>query len=268
MTVRRRQLLAVLAFVALLLGAGCLGYVTGGGEIDDSTLDREPAEPYEFGSDRDGLLIVTQESEYRAVYDVDGREQVRLYQETGYGTEEPIELHALRVRYADGEVVNGSTFRAHGGEVERTPDEVWVRFPDDLEVEKLAFTAPSTPKRFVATVPVEGSLEVALPPERRVDFFLFGNVAPGGYETEVRGDTQHVVWEEFSGDRVIVQFYLQRDLWIFAAAFAIAAVIAVAGVSYYRRRIERLEAQRKEMGLDVEEELEEHDDDGPPPGLR
>lgn len=268
MTVRRRKLLAALALVGLLLGAGCLGYVTGGGEIDDATLDREPAVAYDFDTGVDGRLTVTEASEYRAVYDVEGREQVRLFRETGYGTEEPIELHAFRVRYADGEVVNGSTFRAHGGEVEQTTDEVWVRFPEDREAEKLGFTAPSTPKRFVARVPVEGSLEVVLPPDRRVDFFLFGNVAPGGYETEVDGDTQRIVWEEFEGDRVIVQFYLERDLAIFAVAFVIAVVIAVAGVYHYRRRIERLAERRREMGLDVEEDPDEHDDRDPPPGLR
>lgn len=268
MTIRRRQFLAVLALVALTLGAGCLGYITGGGEIDDATLDREPAEPYAFDTERDGLLVVTTEAEYRAVYNVSDREEVRLFRETGYGTEEPIELHALRVRYADGEVVNGSTFRSHGGEVEQTTDEVWVRFPADRDVVQLAFTAPSTPKRLVARIPVEGSIEVVLPPDRRVDFFLFGNVAPGGYETEVRGDRQHVVWDDFTGNQIIVQFYLQRDLGIFAVAFVVAAAIAVAGVYYYRRRIERLEEQRKEMGLDVEEEIDEYDDEDPPPGLR
>lgn len=268
MTSRRRLLLAVVALAALTLGAGCLGYVTGGGEVDDATLDREPAEPYAFDTDRDAHLVVTSEANYRAVYNVSQRDELRLYRETGYGTEEPIDLRAFRVQYADGEVVNGSAFRSHGGEVERTTDEVWVRFPADRDADAVAFTASSTPKRFVTRVPVDGSVEVVLPPDRRMDFFLFGNVVPGGYETEISGEQQHIVWDEFSGDRVIVQFYLERDLVIFAAAFAVAAVIAMAGFYYYRRRIERLERQRKEMGLDVEEEIDEYDDDEPPPGLR
>ena len=269
MTVRRRLLLAVVVVVLLALSAGCLAYVTGGGEVDDETLDREPAEPYEFDVDRDGYLVVTTESNYRAVYNVTDRGEVRLHRETGYGTEEPIDLHALRVQYAGGEVVNGSTFRAHGGEVEQTTDEIWVRFPDDREADKLAFTASSTPKRFVAKIPVEGTLEVILPPDRRMDFFLFGNVAPRGYETEIRGDRQHIVWEDFTGATVVVQFYLQRDLWIFAAGLGVAVVIAVVGLLHYRRRIEELTQRRKEMGLDVEEEVDEYDDDDePPPGLR
>lgn len=270
MTVRRRLALAVLVLVLLTVSGGCLAYLTGGGEVDDETLDREPAEPYDFDTDLDGYLIVTTEANYRAVYNVTNREEVRLHRETGYGTEEPIDMHAFRVQYADGEIVNGSTFRTHGGEVEQTPDEIWVRFPDDREASTMAFTASSTPKRFVAQVPVEGSLEVVLPPDRRMDFFLFGNVAPRGYETEIHGDTQHIVWEDFTGSSVIVQFYLQRDLYIFAGGSTLALLIAIVGLYYYRQRIEKLARRRREMGLDLGEELDEYDDDDdePPPGLR
>lgn len=270
MTVRRRLVLAVVVLVFLTLGAGCLGYLTGGGDVDNETLDREPAAAYDFDTDRDGYLIVTTESNFRAVYNVTGREEVRLFQETGYGTEEPINFHAFRVQYADGTVVNGSTFRAQGGDVEQTTDEVWIRFPEDREPDRIAFTAESIPKRFVTRVPVEGTVEVVLPPDRRSEFFLVGNVAPRGYETEIHGDQQHIIWNDFTSDRVIVQFYLQRDLQIFGVALAVAAVIAIGGVYYYRRRIEELEARRKSMGLDVEEEIDEYDDDddNPPPGLR
>lgn len=263
----RRLLLVAVAVTGLVATAGCLGYVTGGGEIDDATLDREPSAEYNWDTDRDVYVEICTDATFLGVYDVSDADELRLYRETGYGTEEPLDLRAFRYQYPNGTVITGSEFRARGGEIEQTTDEVWVRFPADGELSegKIAFQASSTPKRFVLPVYVTGSHEVVLPPDREATFPVFGNVAPRGYEVEQRGDRQHVVWEEVDGGSLLVQFYLERDLYIFAVIVLIATTIGLGGALYYKRKLERLREEREEMGLDVDGD---DDSDDPPPGMR
>lgn len=263
----RRLVLATLALAALAASAGCLGYVTGGGEIGDATLDEEPPEPYEWDVDRDAYIVVRTDATFQAVYRVDGRESVRLYRSTGYGTEEPPDLESFRYRYPNGTVITGSEFRDRGGEIEQTTDEIHVRFPPEMREGRFAFRASSIPKRFTLPVYVEGSYEVVLPPDRRIDFPVFGTAAPRGYETVVRGDRQHVRWEEVTSGTILVQFYLQRDLYIFAVVVVVATLIGTGGALYYRRQLRRLQETREELGLDVEVEDDDEFDDDPPPGM-
>lgn len=246
----RRLLLAAATLALLVLGAGCLGYVTGGGEISDERLDRAPAEPYVWDSERDAHITVRADAEFQAVYRVEEGDRLKLYRPTGYGTEDPLKVESVRFRYENGTEVNGSEFEDHGGKIEQTTDEVWISPPGDG---KVAITAGSTPKRFTLPVYVEGSYEVVLPEDRRVDFFLFGKISPRGYETTVDENGRvHVTWDEVGGESILVQFYIQRDLHIFAAAVAVLAGIGMFGLYYYRRQIDRLHEARVEMGLDVE----------------
>jgi len=113
---------------------------------------------------------------------------------------------------------------------------------------------------------VEGSYELVLPADRRVDFFLFGNVAPAATEREQVDGRTVLRWEEVTGRTLVVQYYLQRDLFVFGAVAAAGLVVGVGGVLYYRRLIERLRRQREELGLDVDTGDDEFGDD-PPPGM-
>lgn len=262
----RRLLLAVLAVATLAVTAGCLGYVTGGGEIEDATLDEEPPEAYNWDSDRDAYIQIRTDASFQAVYNVSAQDELRLYRETGYGTEDPLDLRAFRYQYPNGTVITGSEFRERGGEIEQTTDEVWVRFPDEMSEGKVALQASSTPKRFVLPVYVSGSYEVVLPENRQATFPVFGTVAPRGGEVEQRGDRQHVVWDEVESGTILVQFYLERDLYIFAVVVLVATVVGLGGALLYKRKLERLKAERQEMGLDVD--IDDDDSDDPPPGMR
>jgi len=267
----RRFVLAALAVVLLAASAGCLGYVTGGGDVSNETLDAEPAEPYDWDSDRDAYIEIRTDATFTAVYNVSSEEELRFYRETGYGTEEPLDLEAFRYQYPDGTVVNGSEFRARGGEIEQTTDEIWVRFPEDARAAdgnatgKVAIQGPNTPKRFILPVYVDGSYEVVLPPDRQATFPVFGNVAPRGGEVVSEGNRQHVRWDEVTGGTILVQFYLERDLYVFAVVVVVATGIGLGGALYYKRRLDELREERREMGLDVEVD---DDSDDPPPGLR
>ncbi|WP_253738494.1 DUF5803 family protein [Halohasta salina] len=252
----RRLGLAVGLVALLAVSAGCLGYITGGGEISDERLDREPAEPYDWETDRDGRLTLHTADEVQAVYRVNASQELRLYTPAGLGREEPLEISAVRFRYADnGTVITGTEIREHGGEIDQTTDEVDLTVPDAEG--QLAVSAPVTPRRLTLPVYVEGSYEVVLPPDYRMDFFLFSNAAPRGAETEVVDNRVHVRWDEVTNGPILVQYYLERDLYVFGGAVVLLSVIAAGGLYYYRRQIDRLHDVRVRMGLDTEEDDEE-----------
>ena len=262
----RRLLVAAAAVALLSLTAGCFG----GGSIPTEQLNQEPSEPYAWNASEDVHITVTQNANFRGVYELN-ESTIDLYRRDGFGGQNPLDVSAVRYRYPNGTVINGTAIENRGGEIRRTRDAVSVTVPPGAASGgELAFTASSTPKRFSLPVYVEGSYEVVLPPDRRVDFPLFGAVSPGGATTEIDSNGQvHIRWNEVTSRSIVVQFYLQRDLTIFGGIVAVLAVIGVGGLFYYRRQIEALQAQREELGLDVEQE--DDDDDfgrGPPPGMK
>jgi len=251
----RRLGLAVGLVALLALTAGCLGYITGGGEISDERLDSEPTEPYDWETDRDGRLTLHTADEVQAVYQVNASQELRLYTPAGLGREEPLEVSALRFRYADnGTVISGTEIRERGGTVDQTTDEVDLTVPDAEG--QLAFSAPVTPRRLTLPIYVDGSYEVVLPPDYRMDFFLFSNAVPRGAETEIIDNRVHVRWDEVSGETILVQYYLERDLYVFGGAIGLLSLIAAGGLYYYRRQIDRLHDVRVQMGLGSDDEEE------------
>ena len=257
----RRHLLAAGCLALLALTAGCFGP----GAISSEQLDREPAEPYQWDTERDVHIAVQTNSAFRAVYNVSGSgESIELFRRDGFGGRNPLDVRAVRYRYPNGTVITGSELEARGGGIDRSRETVTVTFPGD-EGGKLAFTAGATPKRFSLPVFVEGSYEVVLPPNRRVDIPVFGSVSPRGSTAEVVDGQTHIRWEEVTSRGVTVQYYLQRDIPIFGAIAAVSLVIGLGGAYYYKRQIDQLREMREEMGLDVDVEEQ---DDGPPPGMR
>jgi hypothetical protein len=246
----RRLGLAVLAVLTLTVTAGCLDYVTGGGEISDDVLDAEPAAAYDWETDRNVSLTLDTGSELQAVYNVSAGQRLRLYQPTSIGQEGPLDISAVRFRYENGTVISGTELRARG-EIDQTPDEVYVTTPADG---RLAFTAGATPRRLTLPVYIDGSYEVLLPEGSRMDFFLFSNTVPAGATTERVDNRVRVTWENVESSSILVQYYKQNDLTIFGAIIGILSAIAVGGLYYYRRQIDRLHETRVEMGLDDEDD--------------
>lgn len=257
----------LLVALALLVGlSGCAGLL-GGGEVSEERLDEPPAEPYAWNASVDAHITVTENATFRAVYRTNESE-MELYRRDGFGGRNAIPVRSLRYRYPNGTVITGSEFVARGGGVSRSRDEVTVTMPDDVPPNatgQLAFSSESTPKRFSLPTFVTGSYEVVLPEGRRIGFPLFGRAAPPGHETTRDADGRvHVRWDRVESDAVSVRFYLQRDLAIFGGIAAGLVLLGVGGALYYRRRIEALRRRREELGLDVEVEDDDLDDDGPP----
>ncbi|WP_137198814.1 DUF5803 family protein [Halalkalirubrum salinum] len=258
MSPNRRLVLATLVVALLAVSAGCLGWATGGGEVSREAIDREPAEPYNWDTDRDAHITV-QGSSFQAVYQVNASDELRLYRPEEWGTEGPLDISAVRYRYENGTVLNGTEIEAHGGEFEQTTDEVFVTVPDSDG--QLGITASAVPRRFSIPAYVEGSYEVVLPEGHSLDFFLFSNVVPRNYEQEEIDGQLHLYWEDVSGGSITVQSYRERDLLIFGGAVVLLTAIAIVGLSYYRRKIDELHDIRVSMGLKVNEDDEEDDED-------
>lgn len=259
---RRGRLLALAAVVGMLALSGCLGFF-GDDSVPAERLDEEPAgDGYAWNESADVHLTVRADSTFQGVYRMNDTE-VTLYRNDGLGGQNPLDVRAVRYQYPNGTVIDGSTLAERGG-IEETRDEVTITVP--REGGKLAFTASSTPKRFSLPTYVEGSYEVVLPPDRRASAPVFSRVSPGGSETTVDDRNRvHIAWEEVTADRVLVQFYLQRDLTLFGGLVAVFGAVALVGLAYFRRKIQELREQREELGLDVDVD----DDSGrdPPPGM-
>jgi len=248
----------------LLVGAALVGLlaVTAGcsvGPFADDITDEELNEDAEYDWEPNATVTITvEDAEYQAVYDVSDQSQLTVYQQ-GFAGNEPVDVRAVQFRYENGTFVNGSEL-----DVEKQGGETVIDLP--AENGTVAYTADTRPKEFGSPVLVEGSHEVILPPNHQTGNFLFSHVSPGNPEKEVVDDRVHLRWEEPEGN-VFVRYYLDRDIYIFGGIVAVLGVVMVAGLIYYLRQIRELERRREEMGLNVETEDDEFDDD-PPPGMR
>jgi hypothetical protein len=262
----RRLLLAAGCLALLAVTSGCLGIGTG--PVSADRLDSEPAEPYEWETNRTAHVTIQENTQFQTVMETNSS-TIELYRRDGFGGTNPLSVQSVRYRYPNGTVITGSEIQNRSGEVRQTRDETIVALPDGAPPSggALAFTSGGTPKRFTLPTYVEGTYEVVLPPDRRLDFPIFGQVSPGNYETERDAQGRvHVVWAEpVTADTVSIRFYLQRDLYIFGGIVALVGAVGGGGLFYYRRQIDRLRQQRLEMGIDVEID---DDDEGPPPGMR
>lgn len=254
-----RLIVATVAVALLAVTAGCFG----GGGISDEELDQEA--DYDWETEEDVVIDVydaggfISDAEYKAVYNVTGRDRLVLYQ-PAITTDNPVRIRAVQYRDGDGTVVNGSDLDVRYGD-----DSTVVNLPDDGEGQ-LAFTASTGSKQLSQPAYVEGSYRVILPPGYEANDFLIGHISPrSGESREIDGRT-HIVWENVSSS-VSVQFYHERNQYIFWGLVGALSVVALGGYFYYNRQIREIQEKREEYGLNLDES-DDFDDDEPPPGLR
>ena len=251
-----RHVRCLLAVFVLVVLAGCLGF---GGSTTEAGLAQN--QTYDWDTDRD-VTIDLNESEYRAVYDIENQSQIRIYQSTRYGTEHPIGIRSIQFRHPNDTVVNDSAMG-----VSESRSSVTVSFP--AEEGQFAFTASKRSKQFNLPTFIEGSYEISVPEGFRVDNIVLSTVRPRGYETELVGDRVKIRWDSVTSRSVTVNYYLPRDLYLFSGLIVVVALGGALGASYVWLQIKQLRKRRMELGLDVESEGGFDDErEGPPPGMR
>lgn len=266
----RRLLLAFAALVLLAATSGCLG-LFGSNDVPAERLDSQPPVEggYAWDSNATVHIEILESTKFTAVYELN-QSEIELYRRDGVGGRNPLSVESVRYRYPNGTVINGSEIRNRGGAVQQNRDVTTVVLPNGTSGGHLAFASGGSPKRFSLPTYVQGSYEIVLPPDRSIDAPIIGQANPNGYERLTTDDGRSLLrWQSIgeNADTVSVQFFLERDLYVFGGVFALFALIGIGGLLYYRQKIEALREQREEMGLNVDTDGDEFDDD-PPPGMR
>lgn len=255
-----RHVLAAALVVALVGTGGCTS-LFGPGQPDPSQLAANAT--YDWDTEATTTFNITR-SQYTAVVDVENRSWVVVYQRDELGTDQPIQLRALKFRYPNGTVVNST----HGNLTARNQGQrTNITLPAEGGTVAFSASRPNA-KRFSTPVFVEGSHAVVLPPRARVGIPLLSQVSPPRDSVNVTDNRMTVRWNEVQRGPVVVRYYLQRDILLFGGIGSILALVGIGGALYYLRQIRVLERKREEIGLDVETGDDDFDDDGPPPGMR
>lgn len=247
-----RVLLAIGCAIFLVGLAGCTSF---GDVTSEAALLEERT--YDWETEADATIDLGG-SEYEAVFTIENRSAIRIASQTRYGTEDPIAIRSVQFRYPNDTVVNATEIG-----VSETRSAVTLDLP--AENGQLAYTASKRSKQFSTPVLVEGSWEVIVPEGHRVDNMILSTVRPGGYDTEVVNDRVHITWASVTSSSITVEYYLARDLYLFAGLIVVAVIAGSIGIAYVYRQIQELRRQREEMGLDVD--VDDEFGKRPPPGM-
>lgn len=225
---RRRA--AILVVLLLAVVAGCAG------GVDPERLNETAT--YEWETETTAKVNITG-GDYNAVYRVDDNESLEIYRLDDLDNERSVPVEALRFRYSNGTVVGPEALT-----VEEENARVVVTPPGEG---RIAYTGPTRPKHFSTPALVAGTYDVVLPSGMDIGVPVLGSISPGG-ATRTVGDEgrTHLRWSDLDrGQNIELQYYLKRDLYIFGGLIGGLALLAAAGVVYFRYRLREL-ARRRE----------------------
>lgn len=254
----RRHVLGVTALLTVVLLAGCS---LGPSEVSENKLSQNAS--YNWDVNATATFNISRSS-YATIVNVTNSSELDVWRRDAIEGENPVNLRSLKFRYRNGTVVNAT--EANLTATQRNEKTV-ISLPADEGL--VAYTGNRANKQFGTPSFTEGSYEFILPPGARIGIPLLSQANPGGWQTTVENNRMTVRWDNVSSGGVNVRYYLQRDILIFGSLALLLVVAGVGGTLYYRRQLQDLESQRKELGLDVENEDDDDiGDDGPPPGMR
>ena len=238
-----RRLLAAAALVLLVASAGCASLLPGSGEVDRQALAENAT--YDWDTAADVTINVTG-GYYHAVYRIDGDRTVALSQFERFNERVPLDPSAVKFRYPNGTVVGASDVT-----VDRNESYTVVTAPDGEG--RLAYRVPIQGKEVYVATAASGSYEVILPPRTDVQYPLLGRVTPDGYERSAEDGRVHLRWDELTDDRLVVQFYLVRDLWIFGGLALVGALLATVGLTYFWIQLREIKERREIVDVENQE---------------
>ncbi len=236
-----RRTLGLLALCVLVLTSGCAALGPGG--VSESDLSEEV--DHDWNTTANATFDLEKDS-YKAVYRLEDTESVELYRPRRVRNREPVDPKGLSFRYRNGTVVNLTT-----ADVERSNGATVVTPP--VPNGSIGFAASRPSKRLNVPTNVEGSYEVVLPENGRVQYPLLGRVNPDADDRFVGEDDRvHLRWDDPGRDSLAVEYYLVRDLLLLVGVVALAVLVIGGGGAYYFLVIRRLRRRRDEVALDVE----------------
>lgn len=235
-----KRLLVVAAVATLALTAGCLGP----GTIDEAALD-EPAD-YDWNTSTAGSVTI-EDDQYRAVLTLENRTNVSLFGPDEFGGRAALPVRAVQYRHPNGTHLNASDLT-----VAERDDRTVIEVPEPGG--HVAYTASVNANSLYLPVAVNGSHAVTLPEGTDFQAPIVGRARPSGFEREVTDGQVTIVWENPTAELITVDYYSERNLYIFGGVLALGVLIAGLGVAYYRRQLRTLSAKRASMGPE---------DDGP-----
>lgn len=239
-----RRLVALGTLILLAVLAGCMGPL-GGGSIDTSAADESV--DYDWNTTANTTLTV-ESGRVLAVYTIENRSTIEAYDYQRLNNERPVDPVAVRFRYPNGTVV-GPEAMAFSTANSRTVIEL------PAESGQVALVLPKSGKQVRVPVVVEGSHEMILPENAHVQYFLLGRVIPSADERVEEADGRvHLGWEDVTRDRIVVEYYLERDLVVFTAILLLGSVVLVGGLVYYWLQLRELRERREAVAWEDDSE--------------
>lgn len=233
-----RRLLAGVAVLLIGVSAGCSAF--GPGEVNRDRLDANATYDWDTSAD---VTYTLGPSRYEAVYTIENQSTVEIYRFHRLNNKRPVDPFAVKFRYPNGRVVgtDAMTF-------EKTRTRTVISLPTDDG--QLAMSLPKNGKRIRTPAILGGDYEAILPENARVSLPLLGRVVPRGYDRTVVDGQVHLYWDEVQGDRVVIRYYLVRDLYLFGGLLGLSAIILVGGIAYFWLQLKDLRRRREEVALD------------------
>ncbi|MEF8771910.1 DUF5803 family protein [Halodesulfurarchaeum sp.] len=235
-----RRILVVVALAGLLVLAGCLG----GGVVEEAKLTESAT--YDWDTSADTSVNITGGS-YQAVLRLENRTNVSLFGPGEFGGEAALPVQAVKYRYPNGTVRNVSVLS-----VSEQDERTLIETP--VAGGQVAYTAQVRSSDLYLPVAVNGSHSVTLPPGAEVGLPIIGGATPSGSDITRSDERIMLTWSNPDSHIITIDYYQERNLYIFGGLLGIAAVIAGAGLVYFRAQLRSLTARRGEMSPQEERE--------------
>jgi len=236
---RRRLLIAALLGLFVFI-AGCSALSPGGDGIDREALGANETYTWETSAD---VTVDVQTDHYEVVVAIENRSTVGLSAFERLNERRPLGLQAVAFRYPNGTVV-----RVAAMSVETNGSHTRVTLP--ASDGQFAYRVAKPGKAIHMDTPRSGTYEVLLPPETHVRYPLLGRVQPDGYETSTTDGRVHLRWADLTADQVTVEYYLVRDLFLFAGLVALGLSAGAAVLVYFWLQLRRLRERRQAVDLE------------------
>lgn len=233
-----RLLFAVGVLALITVTAGCSAL--GPGDVDQEKLTEDIE--YDWDTDANSTIEI-RKNEYQAVYQIYNQSEITIFRFHRFNNQRPIDPRGVKFRHPNGTIVGPEAMS-----FDKTRSGTTISLPGNHG--QLGLVGPKQGKRVRIPVVVDGSHEVILPPDRDVKYFLLGRVSPSGYERTLEGDQLHLRWESVDNDRIIVRYYLTRDLYLFGGVVAISLIALIGGLAYFWMQLRDLQTHREEVALE------------------